>query len=58
MFILPSISSGLEFWSVNHTSIYGNSKVDKNIKFLGALSNIWPKDLIGINVYKIFEFCW
>ena len=47
MFILPSISSGLEFWSVNHTSIYGNSrsKVDKNIKFLGALSNIWPKDL-------------
>ena len=25
IFILSSISSGLEFWSVNHTSIYENS---------------------------------
>ena len=26
MFILPSISRGLDFWSVNHTSIYENSE--------------------------------
>ena len=26
MFILSSISRGLEFWSVNHTSIYENSE--------------------------------
>ena len=39
MFILSSISSGLE--SVNHTSIYKNSelKVFKNIKLLGEISN-------------------
>ena len=39
MFILSSISSGLEFWSVNHTSIYENSelKVFNNIKFLKYL---------------------
>ena len=41
MFILSSISSGLEFWSVNHTSIYANSesKAFKNISF-------WMKYLI------------
>ena len=26
MFVLSSISSGLEFWSVNHTSTYENSE--------------------------------
>ena len=26
MFILSSISSGLEFWSVNHTTIHENSE--------------------------------
>ena len=26
MFILSSISSGLEFWSKNHTSVYENSE--------------------------------
>ena len=37
MFILISISSGLEVWSVNHTSIYENSesKVSKNTNLLG-----------------------
>ena len=39
MFILPFISSELEFWSVNHTLIFENSKpkIYKNlsIKFLG-----------------------
>ena len=37
MFLLSSISSGLEFWSINHTSIYENSDVNnfENIKVLG-----------------------
>ena len=49
MFILSFISSGLEIWSVNQTSIYENSelKVFKNNKFLGDISNNLPKDLIG-----------
>ena len=40
MFILSSISSGLEIWSANHTSIYENSKLNifKNMKFLGEIS--------------------
>ena len=60
MFILSSISSGLEVLSVNHTSIYKNSesKVFKNIKFLGEMSNNWPSDLSATNVYKALEFCW
>ena len=35
MFILSSISGGLEFWSVKHTSIYEKFelKVFENIKF-------------------------
>ena len=41
MFILSSISSGLEFRLVNHTSIYENSesKYFKNTKILGEISN-------------------
>ena len=60
MFILPSISGGIEFWSVNHTSIYENSElhVFKNIKFLGEISNVGPNDLLGTNIYKTFEFYW
>ena len=60
MFILSSISSGLEFWPVNHTSIYENSesKVFENIKFMGEISNNCPNDLLGTNVYKTLEFCW
>ena len=40
MLILSSISSGLEFRSVKHTSIYENYelKAFKNIKFLGEIS--------------------
>ena len=51
-FILSSISSGLEFWSVDYTSIYKNSelKVLKNIKFLGEIFNYWANDLLGTNV--------
>ena len=60
MFIVSSISRALEFWSVNHTSIYENSEsnVFKNIKFLGEISNYWPKKLLGTNVYKTIESCW
>ena len=60
MFILSPISSGLEFWSVNHTSIYENSelKIFKNMKLSGEISNNWSKDLLGTNAYKTFEFCW
>ena len=52
IFVLSSISSGLEFWSVNHTSVYENSllNVFKNIKLLGEISSNWPNDLVGVNV--------
>ena len=52
MFILSSISRSLKFWSVNHTTIYKNfeSKVFKNIKFLGETSNNWPDYLLETNV--------
>ena len=57
---LSSIPSGLQFWSVNPTSIYENSelKTFKNIKLLGEISNNWPNDLLQTNVYKALEFCW
>ena len=60
MLSLSSISSGLEFWSVNQTSIYENSelKVFKNIKFLDEISNDWPKDLKGRNVCRTLESWW
>ena len=56
MFILSSISSGLEFWLVNHTSRYKNSELNvfKNIEFLGEI----PNDLLRANVYKALESCW
>ena len=60
MFILPSISRCLEFWSVNHTSIYENSELNdfKNIDILGKISINCPKKILGANVYKTFELCW
>ena len=67
IFILSSISSGLEFRSANHTSINGNSesKVFQYITFFfwwgevgGEVPNNWPNDLLGINVYKTLESCW
>ena len=60
MFILPSIPSGLEFWSVNHRSIYENYELNdaKTIKFLGEISSNWPDDLLGINVHKTPESYW
>ena len=60
IFVLSSISSGLEFWSVNHISMYENSELNVFLKihFLGEISSNWPNDLLGINVYKILESCW
>ena len=59
MFILSFISSGLEFWSVNHTSICANveSKVFLKINFFGEICNNWSNDFLGTNVYKTFESC-
>ena len=60
MLISSSIATVLEFWSVNHNSIYENSesKVSKTIKFLGEISNNWPNDLLRTNTYKILKSCW
>ena len=59
MFILSSVSNGLEFWSVNHPSIHENSelKVFKTINILGDISNDWPNNLLGTNVYNTLESC-
>ena len=59
IFNLSSICRGLEFGSVNHTSIYENSesKVFKNKKFSGEISHNSLNDLLGTNVYKTLEFC-
>ena len=60
MFILSCISSGLGFQSVNQTSIYENSelKMFKIITFFVDISNKWPEDLLGTNVYKMLDTCW
>ena len=60
MFILSSISCGLEFWSVNHTSIYENSEsiFFKNKEFLGEMYSNWPKGLLGTNADKSLELRW
>ena len=60
IFILPFISRVLDFLSASNTSIYKNSesKVFKDIKLLGEISNNWTKDLLGTNVYKTLECCW
>ena len=60
MFVFSSISSSLEYSTVNHTSIYENSKLNvfKNIKFFDEISSKWPNDLLGRNVYKALESCW
>ena len=61
MFILSSISSGLEFWSVNHIQTisvnHTELKVFKNIKCLGEISNNWTNDLLGTNGCKTLEPC-
>ena len=49
MFISSSISSGLKFWSVTHTSIYENSELNafKNTKPLREIFSNWRNDLLG-----------
>ena len=63
MFISSSISSGLEFWSVSHNSIYENYelKVFKIIKFLGKICNNHPNDLLGTHarlLNHVDNHCW
>ena len=60
MSILYSISIGLESRSVNRISINENLELKNflKIKFLGEISNNWPNNLLGINVYKTLEFFW
>ena len=58
IFILFSISSVLEFLSVNYTSIYGNSKlkVFEKIKFWGETSsNNWPNDLLQTRLLNLAD---
>ena len=52
--VLSSVSTGSEFWSVNNTSMYENSesKIFKNRKFSGEISNNWPKYFLGTNLCK------
>ena len=54
MLILSFIFRGLEFLSVNNTSIDENSelKVFKNIKVLVEIYGNWPNNFMGTNVYK------
>ena len=59
IFILSSISSGLEFSSVKCTSIYENSelRVFKNIfKLLGEISSNWPNDLLEQMYTRLLNF--
>ena len=51
IFILPSISSGLEFWSANHTSTCESSKlkVFNNKNVLGKTSNNKLNDLLVVS---------
>ena len=51
MFILSSMSSSLEFWSVNHTSVYENSE----LKLL-KIWNSWVKYVI-LDQIVILEIC-
>ena len=58
MFISSSITSSLEFWSVNHTSICENFKlkVFKNIKCFGYIASNWPNDYFEQMYPKLLNF--
>ena len=60
MFILSSISSNLEFWSVNDALVYESSelKVFKIKTFLGEIFDYWLNDLFGTNVDTALKSCW
>ena len=57
---MSSISSDLEIWLANRTSIYENSelKVFLKTKCSVEISNNWPNDLLGTNVYKCMQDFW
>ena len=57
MLILFSISSGFEFWSVSLTSICENSesKVFRNIKFLGEISSNSTNALLGARLLSLYD---
>ena len=58
MFILFSISSGMEFWLVNHCSIY-ESKGLKNIKYLGELATQFIRNKCIQDSWIFFDnYCW
>ena len=52
MFVLSSVSSSLESWSINYTSKYKNSelKAFKDITLLDKISNNCANVLFGTNV--------
>ena len=56
IFILSSVSSSLQFWWANHTSIHKNLELGRKL-FVEILNN-WPNDLLGTNVYKNLASCW
>ena len=60
MFLLSSISSGLQLLSVNHTSKYDKLWVKSFLKnkIFGEISNNWPNNLLGPKVYKTCQSCW
>ena len=60
MFIWSPSSSGVEFWSVDHASIYEHSEFNgfRKTKCFGEISNNWPNDLLGTNVYNNYDFFW
>ena len=59
MFMLPPISSGLEFWS--HKSYFNIwkfwVKLFKKMNILGEVSNNRPNSLLGANIYKTLKSC-
>ena len=59
-FILSSICSGLEFWSVNHASICKNSElmIFYKITILGKISSNCQNNLLEINIHKTLELCY
>ena len=51
MFILSSSCSRLEFWSVNHSSIYEISGLKVYKTFI--IYNNWPNNLSQTNAWKV-----
>ena len=52
MFVLSSISSGLEFYKNSEWQLF------ENIISFDEIFNNWPNDVLGTNVYETVESCW